>query len=51
MTSLVGWGTPTFYETDETVGFVWIEVLDDQLHGVIYDKDGTLLFEQTLTKD
>ena len=50
-TSLVGWGTPTFYETDETVGFVWIEVLDDQLHGVIYDKDGTLLFEQTLTKD
>ena len=50
-TDLVGWGTPTFFETDETPGFVWIELDDDQLHGMIFDKSATLLFEQTITKD
>jgi hypothetical protein len=50
-TSLVGWGTGSFFEDDSTEGFIWIEISDDQLHGVFYDKAANILFDHSITKD
>jgi tartrate-resistant acid phosphatase type 5 len=50
-TSLAGWGNETFFEYDSSAGFIWIEISDEQLHGVFYDQEGTVLFDHSITKD
>lgn len=44
-TDLAGWGTPTLFETDETAGFFWFELVGRRLLGRAYDRDGEVLFE------
>ena len=41
---------PTFYEDDTTPGFLWVEIVDDQMTGVFYDRDGNVDFEKTITR-
>lgn len=49
-TDLEGRGTPTFFEDDEAEGFVWIELRDNVLTGVFYNKNGTVEYERTVTR-
>jgi hypothetical protein len=49
-TDLEGRGTPTFWEDDQTQGFIWIEVADNQLTGVFYDKNGVENYRRVVTK-
>jgi len=37
---LEGRGTPTLFEEDTRPGFLWVEVMPDQLTGVFYDSQG-----------
>lgn len=48
-TDLVGRGNITYYETDESAGFFWFEVTDEQLKGHVYDRTGKKLYEHTKT--
>jgi len=47
-TDLEGRGTPTFFETDASEGFVWISLIDKVMSAKFYDKSAALLFEQTV---
>ena len=47
-TDLEGRGNLTFFETDASEGFLWMEVSADKALGRFYDRDGKLLFEHTL---
>jgi hypothetical protein len=49
-TDLEGRGSATFWEDDSMEGFVWIELADNQLTGVFYDKNGTENFRRVLNK-
>ncbi|MDP6932969.1 MAG: hypothetical protein QGG40_08620, partial [Myxococcota bacterium] len=49
-TDLEGRGNATFFEDDQTEGFVWVELRDEELTGEFYDSSGTLDFEQTVTR-
>ncbi len=41
---------PTFFEDADVEGFMWVEIVGDQMTGVFYDKDGNLDFEKTITR-
>jgi tartrate-resistant acid phosphatase type 5 len=45
----VGGGHPTFFETS-TYGFMWVEILGNQMTGVFYDSNGTELYRRSFTK-
>jgi len=49
--SLVGRGSETFFETDATEGFVWFELADERLHGVVYDRNAQVLFEREISQE
>lgn len=44
------WGIPTKFEQYDVNGFLWVEIIDRELHAVFYDIDGQLLYEETLSK-
>ncbi len=41
---------PTFFEDASEEGFMWVEIVGDQMTGVFYDKDGNIDFEKTITR-
>lgn len=50
MTGLVGRGTPTFFETDDSGGFLLVEIHGLTLTGTFYDEDGNVEFTRTVQK-
>ena len=50
LTGLEGRGSPTFWEDDTEEGFIWIELADNQLTGVFYDKNGVENFRKVIIK-
>lgn len=40
---------PTLWEDDQSEGFLWVEIIDNTLTGVFYDKDANPQYERTLT--
>ena len=50
LTGLEGRGTPTFFETDTSLGFVWVEIVDNTLSAIFYDDQSTPLYETSVTK-
>ena len=48
--ALEGRDSPTLFEDDQLEGFVWIEIVDNELVGEFYDYNGTLDYTRTLTK-
>ncbi|MEZ4294286.1 MAG: metallophosphoesterase [Polyangiaceae bacterium] len=49
-TDLVGQGTPTFFETDQKGGFLYIELTPEAFTGTFYDEDGVEEFTRTVPK-
>jgi hypothetical protein len=47
---LGGSDEPAFYTTDQTEGFVWLELDGDQLTGTIYDRDAVELYSMTVDR-
>ena len=43
-------GNNTLFADDQTEGFVWIEIIDNTLRGQVWNKDGVMEFEHTITK-
>jgi tartrate-resistant acid phosphatase type 5 len=50
VTDLVGRDTDTLFETDESGGFLIVEIEGDTLSGDFYDETGVLEFSRTVTK-
>lgn len=40
---------PVYYEDDQEEGFMWVEIVDDRMTGVFYDRDGNIDFEKSIT--
>lgn len=40
---------PTFYETS-TLGFMWVEIVENTMTGIFYDSDGTELYRRVVTR-
>lgn len=38
------------YFAEESMGFLWVEIVGDELTGVFYDQDGTELYRGTMTR-
>ncbi len=49
-TDLEGRGTPKFWESDATGGFLLVEITGKVFNGWFYDEDGNVLFNRTVTK-
>ncbi len=47
---LVGRGSPTFFEDDQTPGFLWVEIRDNCMYGEFYDMNGTMDFSHQVCK-
>ena len=41
---------PFKFQTGSTFGFYWIEIVGNTFHAVVYDKDGAVLHDQTVSK-
>lgn len=41
---------PARFQQGSTYGFFWIEIVGDELTGVVYDEDGNELFRETITQ-
>jgi tartrate-resistant acid phosphatase type 5 len=50
MTGLVGRGTPTFYENDQSGGFLLVEIHGLTLTGTLFDEDGNVEYTRTIQK-
>jgi tartrate-resistant acid phosphatase type 5 len=48
--SLEGWDQPTRFELGDTLGFLWVEIVDNTLTGVFYGTDGSILYEDSIEK-
>ncbi len=40
---------PVDFEDDQKEGFMWVEIIGEQMTGAFYDRDGNLDFEKTIT--
>ena len=45
-----GWDVPTKFEQYNDNGFLWVEIIDNSLTAVFYDKDANVLYQETLQK-
>jgi hypothetical protein len=48
--SMTGWDVPTYFETDQQPGFVWVEIVDRRMSVQFYGMDGTILYESEINK-
>ena len=49
-TDLEGRGNTTYFEDDTIEGFIWIEIVDNELTGEFYDMYGNLEYTRSVTK-
>ena len=48
--SIENWGVPTFFETADQPGFVWVSIVNNTMTIEFYGMDGRLLYEGSIDK-
>lgn len=41
---------PAFFQQGSQLGFFWVKIVEDQLTGVVFDENGDVLYERSMTR-